>query len=262
MKYGVSKLSIVPGRMEPADQSEMITQVLFGDHYKIIEERAKWRKIRLALDNYECWIDKKQCFETSVEEYNHLNDQKEIAVCADLYHPVQDLQTREIIPIVLGSTLPVMKRNNQFTVAGNDYVYIGSALRPQKESRDKLIELAKMYLNAPYLWGGKTPFGIDCSGFVQMVYKMVGYGLPRDAYQQADLGSTLSFVEEAKEGDLAFFDNSEGDITHVGILLKENYIIHASGKVRIDRIDHQGIYNADLRDYSHKLRIIKQIMDA
>ena len=93
-----------------------------------------------------------------------------------------------------------------------------------------------------------------------MVYRLGGFTLPRDAYQQADLGSTLSFVEEAEEGDLAFFDNNEGKITHVGLILKDNYIIHASGKVRVDRLDHQGIYNAEMRDYSHKLRIIKKVI--
>lgn len=260
MKYGVSKLSIVPGRIEPADQSEMVTQVLFGDHYKIIDERAKWVRVRSAYDKYECWIDRKQSFEISEAEYQKLDAQNELALCGDLTQPVQNLETKNITPIILGCTLPMMKKNNQFSIADEDFVFIGSALRPKEVDRVKLIEYANLYLNAPYLWGGKTPFGIDCSGFVQMVYKLCGVKLPRDAYQQAELGSTLSFIEEAEEGDLAFFDNNEGNIIHVGIILKDNYIIHASGKVRVDRIDHQGIYNPDLRDYSHKLRIIKKII--
>ncbi len=260
MKYGVSKLSIVPGREEPADQSEMITQVLFGEHYKIIDERAKWCKIRSAYDKYECWIDRNQTFEITEEEYKTIDAQKDRVYCGDLSQPVQNLESKEILPIVLGCSFPQMKRNNQFTLAGEDFVYIGSALRPSDVNRSKLIEYCYMYLNSPYLWGGKTPFGIDCSGFVQMVYRLSGHNLPRDAYQQAELGSTLSFVEEAEEGDLAFFDNSEGKITHVGIILKDNYIIHASGKVRVDRIDHQGIYNTETRAYSHKLRIIKKVI--
>ena len=117
-----------------------------------------------------------------------------------------------------------------------------------------------MYLNAPYLWGGRSAFGIDCSGFSQLVYKLQNYELPRDAYQQATIGQTLSFIEESEPGDLAFFDNDEGQIIHVGIMLENNYIIHASGSVRIDRIDHQGIYNVDTRRYSHKLRLIKKIL--
>jgi cell wall-associated NlpC family hydrolase len=117
-----------------------------------------------------------------------------------------------------------------------------------------------MYLNAPYLWGGVTPFGIDCSGFTQMVYKLNGYKLKRDASQQATQGEALSFIEESEAGDLAFFDNEEGKIIHVGIIMSDNYIIHASGKVRIDRIDHLGIYNVDTERHTHKLRVIKKIV--
>ncbi|MGK0175927.1 MAG: cell wall-associated NlpC family hydrolase, partial [Ulvibacter sp.] len=127
-------------------------------------------------------------------------------------------------------------------------------------NKENLINTAFMYLNTPYLWGGKTPFGIDCSGLTQMVYKLCGYKLLRDASQQAMQGEVLSFIEESEPGDLAFFDNSEGDIVHVGIIMKDNYIIHAHGKVRIDRIDHSGIYNIDTRRHTHKLRVIKKII--
>jgi cell wall-associated NlpC family hydrolase len=117
-----------------------------------------------------------------------------------------------------------------------------------------------MYLNAPYLWGGKTPFGIDCSGFTQMVYKLNGYNIYRDASQQATQGEALSFIEESEPGDLAFFDNNEGSITHVGIIMKDNYIIHAHGCVRIDRLDHTGIFNNEMNTHTHKLRVIKRII--
>jgi cell wall-associated NlpC family hydrolase len=131
-----------------------------------------------------------------------------------------------------------------------------SGLKPKKE----LLNTAFLYLHAPYLWGGKTPFGIDCSGFTQMVYKLNGYKLFRDASQQALQGEALSFIEESEPGDLAFFDNDEGHIIHVGIIMENNYIIHASGKVRIDRIDHLGIYNPELNKHTHKLRVIKKII--
>ena len=130
----------------------------------------------------------------------------------------------------------------------------------KKLPKKQLIDTAILYLNSPYLWGGKTPFGIDCSGFTQMVYKLNGYKLLRDASQQATQGEALSFIEESEPGDLAFFDNAEGVITHVGIIMEDNYIIHAHGKVRIDRIDHTGIFNSEARMHTHKLRVIKRII--
>ena len=117
-----------------------------------------------------------------------------------------------------------------------------------------------MYLDAPYLWGGRSPFGIDCSGLVQMTYKLSGIKLPRDAGQQASCGTTINLLSEAQAGDLAFFDNEEGIITHVGIILPNNQIIHASGRVRVDSLDHEGIYNVKKKQYSHKLRLIKRII--
>jgi cell wall-associated NlpC family hydrolase len=126
--------------------------------------------------------------------------------------------------------------------------------------KNKLVENSLIFLNAPYLWGGRSPLGIDCSGFTQIVYRLQGVHLPRDAYQQSEIGSTLSFIEESEPGDLAFFDNIEGKITHVGIILEDNHIIHSSGKVRIDRIDQQGIFNSEKGNHTHKLRIIKSII--
>ena len=125
--------------------------------------------------------------------------------------------------------------------------------------KEKLIENALIYLNAPYLWGGRSPFGIDCSGFIQMVYRLQGINLPRDAYQQAEFGKKLSLIE-SEAGDLAFFDNKNHKVTHVGIILNDDNIIHASGRVRIDKFDQQGIYNKKLDNYTHKLQFIKSIV--
>ncbi len=137
---------------------------------------------------------------------------------------------------------------------------ISSKQTAEKSIISSIIEFSKSYLNAPYLWGGKSPFGIDCSGFVQVVFKMNGIHLSRDASQQANAGENVSLLDEARPGDLLFFDNDEGDIIHVGILMEDKKIIHASGKVRIDVIDHQGIYNNDIKKYTHKLRLIKRIL--
>jgi len=122
------------------------------------------------------------------------------------------------------------------------------------------MEMANLFLDAPYLWGGKTPFGVDCSGLTQTVFKTCGIPLKRDASQQVHQGETIDFIGDIKPGDLAFFDNANGDIIHVGIIMKHQKIMHASGKVRIDTLDHNGIFNKELGDYTHKLRIVKRYL--
>jgi hypothetical protein len=249
MKYGICNLSIVPLRAEAADSSELVTQVLYGEVFKVLESRKKWSRIRLAFDSYEAWIDNKQFLFIEEENYNDISRQTPI-VCEDLVDMVYT-KDNQMLSIVMGSSL------NGLAILNHDFE--GSSVEA-KFAKDNLINTALLYLNTPYLWGGKTPFGIDCSGFTQMVYKLNGYRLKRDASQQVEQGEALSFIEESEPGDLAFFDNAEGDITHVGIIMKDNYIIHAHGKVRIDRLDHTGIFNIQTSLHTHKLRVIKRII--
>lgn len=249
MLYGICNLSIVPLRSEPNDPSEMVSQVLYGEHFKVLEKRKKWSRIRLAFDTYEGWIDNKQYLEITEETYKDF-DNKPIDIASDLIDFVS-CENDQLMPISLGSSLNAL---NYF-----QHSYEGNRIQEQ-QPKEKLVETAYLFLNAPYLWGGRTNFGIDCSGFTQMVYKLNGYKLLRDASLQATQGDPLSFIEESEPGDLAFFDNDEGAITHVGIIMKDNYIIHAHGKVRVDRIDHTGIFNGERRLYTHKLRVIKRII--
>jgi hypothetical protein len=249
MQYGICNLSIVPLRLEPSDTCELVSQVLYGDYFKVLEQRKSWSKIRLGFDNYEGWIDNKQYVEITEEQYLIIQNETPI-LSKDLVEFIED-KDLQLYAIPLGSSL------NGLSIL--KHTHDGQVIKEQKPKSD-IIETAFMYLNSPYLWGGKTPFGIDCSGFTQMVYKLNGYKLLRDASQQATQGEALSFIEESEPGDLAFFDNNEGQIVHVGIIMKDNYIIHAHGKVRIDRLDHSGIYNHDKRMHTHKLRVIKKII--
>lgn len=249
MQYGICHLSIVSLRLEPSDKSELVSQVLYGEIFKIIEYRKKWSKIRLSLDNYEGWIDNKQFQLIEKNNFDELSKQTDI-YAHDLVEFVES-QDNLLSPIPLGSQL------NGLTLLKD--IYQGVTIYGIKP-KPAIIKTALLFLNAPYLWGGKTPFGIDCSGFTQMVYRLNGYTLLRDASMQATQGEALSFIEESEPGDLAFFDNSEGAIVHVGIIMKNHYIIHAHGKVRIDRLDHSGIYNADKNIHTHKLRVIKKII--
>lgn len=255
--FGICNLSVVPVRKEASDRSEMVTQLLFGEHFEIVGKNKQWRKIRMAYDEYEGWVDEKQFATLSVEEFQDLNAH-ESAIALDLVQVISNSSV--MFPVVMGSTLPHLK-DKECRLGAISYMYDGH-IKEVNAFADKnlLIENAHMFLNAPYLWGGRSPFGIDCSGFTQVVYKLSGVKLRRDAFQQAEQGHTLNFIEEAEQGDLAFFDNEEGNIIHVGIILKGNKIIHAAGKVRIDKIDHHGIHNVDTKKYSHKLRLIKRLM--
>ncbi|WP_461631766.1 C40 family peptidase [Labilibaculum euxinus] len=263
MNYGISDLSIIPVRKEPAERSEMVTQLLFGEHFEILEENENWSKIRLAFDNYEGWVDTKMITAIDEELFQILN--KELQVVANdtfnLVFQEQDYSNKLIVP---GSSFPFCDlEKKSFRIADKDYFYQGkvSENSSAEHLRESIIESALKYFNSPYLWGGRTPYGIDCSGLTQIVYKLNGIVLPRDASQQVLIGDTLTFVEEALPGDLAFFDNEEGKITHVGIIWDRHKIIHASGNVRIDNVDHQGIFNVDKKRYTHKLRVIKRIIN-
>jgi len=259
MKYGVCNLSIVPCRAEASDKSEIVTQLLFGELMKVYEKKQSWYRVKTQPDGYECFIDEKQFEFIEEEEFNRLKKLNPF-ITSDIAQVVTRLSDHQIIPIVMGSTIYELN-NRTFKIGEQTYHFEGNTFdQNTKIPKNQLKENAFMYLNAPYLWGGRSPFGIDCSGFVQLVYKMNGMDLPRDASQQSKVGQTLSFIEEAEEGDLAFFDNDEGNIIHVGIMLENNRIIHASGKIRIDRIDHQGVYNVDTKKYSHRLRLIKSII--
>jgi hypothetical protein len=253
MRYGISILSLVPIRLESSDKSEMVNQILFGEHFKVLECKSKWSKIRLAHDKYEGWICNKQWIEIDKNTYNEL-DQLTPTITTDILDIVES-ETTTTVPI--GSTLPFYK-DGEFYINNLKFKHQGITTTGSKE-KEEIVNNSMMYLNSPYLWGGRSPLGIDCSGFTQIVYRLQGIDIPRDAYQQAEIGSTLSFIEESEPGDLAFFDDKEGNITHVGIILENNYIIHASGKVRIDRLDQQGIFSIDEKKHTHKLRLIKSV---
>jgi hypothetical protein len=242
-ELGCITLPLVPGRREPSDKSEMITQLLFGEIYLVLELQKKWVLVRNEADEYECWIDRKQ--HTPISEKVELNH-----VIRSAFSPLSFGDQMWFLPA--GSKVKLGK----FSIGTQKFSFDGAHDQGKKEP----IRYANALLGAPYLWGGKSIFGMDCSGFVQVVYSCCGIQLPRDSHQQAEIGETVDFVETAQAGDLAYFDNEEGRITHVGIMLDGEHIIHASGSVRIDRIDHEGIYNTATQSYSHRLRIVKRVI--
>lgn len=250
MPYGICHLSIAPVRAQADDVSEMCTQLLYGEHFKILEARKHRSRIRVDFDGTEGWICNKQFLDLPDGDFETLQAEGKVRYASDLVSfssTEQDL----LLPVLLGSSVGAAD------LLG--HTFEGSSTNGSL-NKSRLVDTALLYLNAPYLWGGKSPFGIDCSGLTQMVYRINGFSLLRNAASQATQGEALSFIEESEAGDLAFFDNKEGTINHVGIIMQDNYIIHSHGKVRIDRIDHTGIFNTELGRYSHKLRVIKKLV--
>lgn len=257
MSFGICSLSIVPCRKEPSGTSEMVTQLLFGETYTIIEDGEDWLKITTNYDNYPCWINAKQHTRLTDNEFKSLKGE---ILSSELVQVISGSDRNSVFPITVGATLPNFS-NGKLKLGNSEFLFEGQICDSTvKKSVKELKETAYLFLNAPYLWGGRSPFGIDCSGFMQVVFKLNGYQLPRDASQQVELGTALSFVEEAEAGDLAFFDNEEGNIVHVGMVLENQQIIHASGCVRIDKFDHYGIFHSDNKKYSHMLRVIKKVI--
>lgn len=241
-------------RAEPNERSEMVSQLLFGESYQAIQQIENWVQIQCEYNNYTGWISEKQ-FQESALKPNISNTFKTLSLC----HVAAFNDTH--LPLVMGSTLHNFD-GIQSKITKKTLIYNGEIIEIKEAKRDKIVleKIAKMYINAPYLWGGRTPFGIDCSGFTQMCYAFLGIKLPRDAYQQVEQGVLVDFVQESALGDLAFFVNNEGKIIHVGLLLDNCKIIHASGKVRIDTLDHFGIYNESLKKYTHQLKVIKRLI--
>lgn len=257
-KYGICELTVVPVRKFPSDQSEMINQLIFGDLVSIIDSKKGWHLVLTVIDNYEGWIDIKQVSVIEKPVFEKLLSATTVFL-SDTFASATS-KTGKTINLFMGSRLPGFN-NNTLTISDGDYVIDANTRKIQEiATGNEIAELAMKYLGSPYLWGGRSPVGIDCSGFTQVVFGMAGIKLPRDSNLQAEIGETINFIDETIPGDLAFFDNAEERIIHVGIILENKKIIHASGKVRIDSIDHQGIYNEQEKRYSHKLRIIKRII--
>ncbi|HLO91067.1 MAG TPA: C40 family peptidase [Lentimicrobium sp.] len=251
MAEGLCTLSIIPVRSEPSGKSTMVNQLLFGDRVEIIEESPNWIKIKSLHDNYEGWCERNQ-ITVKIKEQPEQEYQLIHSLTATFLHDAFP-QT-----LVYGSTIPYY--SEQYMFNGVPGAMMEGIVKPPLPSvGESVVAATRLFINTPYLWGGRSPFGVDCSGLVQIAFKMAGKLLPRDAWQQAEYeGRFIDLINETRPGDVAFFDNDEGVITHAGILTATGLIVHASGKVRVDNVDHFGIFNTETGKYTHKLRIIKR----
>lgn len=250
MEYGICNLGMIPVRAEASHRSEMVSQLLFGETFELMERAENWVRIVTTFDGYHGWISDLQF--APVDAYRLMTEKPAVLTRSVITEAVK-LSDSSKIYIPFGSSLPFFE-DGHCSIGDAEYGININAVN------SGLTDMALSFLNTPYLWGGRTHAGIDCSGFSQALMRTQGIKLMRDAWQQAGQGTLVDFLQEAQTGDLAFFDNAEGRIVHVGMMLGNDSIIHASGKVKIDRIDNQGIYSEELKKYTHKLRIVKRFL--
>ena len=253
MNKAICVIPVSPMRAEPSHKSEQVSQLIFGDTCTIIETTGDFSKVISTYDSYTGWCQK-------VQLQSVADDQSFFpVVLVDAW--VGNVKVNNTpMQVAMGSNIGFITGGNTTLNALQISTQHKGFEVPLKPDVKKLFEIAHAFLNTSYQWGGRTVFGVDCSGFTQMVFKFGGISLHRDASQQVTQGAVVDFLQEVTFGDLAFFDNEEGKITHVGIMLNSNTIIHASGKVRIDAMDQAGIINSENGERTHKLRIIKRVI--
>ncbi len=263
--FAICPISMVPVRVQASEKSEMLTQLLFGEVVEVISLSPRiaqltkgWLQVCCPWDNCVGWVERSQ-LQLLSEDYAH--DPGQIFPMS--FELLQAAMTDSYsVPITLGATLPHYD-GIQLKVNNTRFTFSGQVIDLQQISPapDLLIKMARKYLYAPYLWGGRSPFGIDSAGLVQMCFKALNINMHRFAREQSEQGRTIDFVQQAQPGDLAFFDNNSGNIIHVGILLADSMILHSYGKVKIDYLDHFGIFDVVEQKYTHKLRIVKRLLD-
>jgi hypothetical protein len=251
MSYVVAVTAVCPMRSDASHKSEMVSQLLFGEAAELLDSGKDFTRIKCLYDGYEGW-----CAKNQLAPAEDTTPFKPVAY-VDMRH-AEAMLNDTIVPLPLGAPVFADVAFGSYTISFHGQQAGQQWLQLPPQERVRLI--AYQYINTPYLWGGKSNFGIDCSGFTQQVFKLLHKPLLRDAYQQATQGEAVGFLQEVQCGDLAFFDNDEGRITHTGILLNSETIIHAAGYVRVDRIDNAGIIHSYTGKRTHKLRIIKRVL--
>jgi len=242
----------VPLRSGPSHRSEMLSQVLFGEKYVVTDESGTWMKIETLFDKYTGWID--------MDHLQHTNDTDDsigYVLNRSLLCYKND-KTKLVLEAGCEVNNPDFEHKS-FHIGQNNYTAHPDFNQKYLSTDDSLTDTAFKFINSPYIWGGRLPSGIDCSGLTQLLYKIHGIPIPRNSWMQAETGEGISFLEETVPGDLVFFDNERGTITHVGMIISRGLVIHASGRVRVDTIDQHGIYKPESGRYSHHLRTIRRI---
>ncbi len=259
MNHGIVQTPCIAVRKEASEQSEMRSQLLFGEIFEIQESQGRWLNIRNEYDGYEGWVSRSG---TGLLGEEDLSPYRGFSACiqSQAFLSLQRAAGEERMLVPAGSILYYDSNQPLKVHCGETYRMEKPCRELSGELNENLLKTSRQFLNIPYLWGGKSTFGTDCSGLVQTIMKIIGIPLARDTSEQVTQGRALNMLPEARTGDLVFFDNEEGEIVHVGLLMEPGQVLHASGRVRIDPIDHQGIYSREQKRYTHKLRIIKRVI--
>ncbi len=259
MGFAICPQSVIPVRSQANHQSELLSQLLFGELVELVAKKGKgWYKVRGIADNNFGWVASNQLLVISEKQCKKL--QKDFAFALDVSQSIRG--KKHHFPVPIGARLPNFD-GLRFKMIDQSFDYSGQAVAPdelKRNSIDLLPKIARKFLYSPEMKGGRSPFGIDSAALIQLIFSFIGFQIPRNAEQQIEFGKSIDFSEQAAEGDLAFFENRKGKIAHVGLILNSNQIIHAHGNVRIDKIDHFGIFDEETSKYSHKLRLIKRLL--
>lgn len=259
MEYGICLISLVPMRAYAEESSEQVNQLLFGDLVQVLEKKDKWLLVQLLSDHYQGWVSAGSVRLMGEEELQRIQ-QCTLWVSHDLVQVLENKTRNTSFLLTAGSSMYGCYENS-FELMGDTWHYKGEMVQVDGFMPDTLVNHALLFLNSPYMWGGRSALGLDCSGFTQLVFKMAGKRIHRDASQQATQGEMIDLIHEARPGDLLFFDNEEGEVIHTGILIDDDQVVHAHHWVRVDKVDHYGIFNTQTGKYSHKLRLIKRFTD-
>ncbi|HMQ46077.1 MAG TPA: NlpC/P60 family protein [Saprospiraceae bacterium] len=259
MEYRICSASVVPLRSGASHRSELASQLLFGELVEVLEKKGKqWVKVRCETDNFVAWVADNQLKPITPSEFDRYR--KHFAFCLDLFQPI--LAQSYGIPITLGARLPDFD-GIRFALENSVYTFSGQAVFPRdiRNPAEFILKIARKYLFAPHFQGGRSPLGIDSAGLIQLLYSLVNIPLPRLVEQQVFLGRPVDFIDQVRPGDVAFFENRQGRIIHCGLILSAQEVLHAYGSVRIDPLDHFGIYNSEAGRYTHFLRVVRRFLD-
>ncbi len=242
-----ARSGIVPVRSEARDASEMQTQLLLGETAKVNEVRERWVHITADHDGYRGWVNRNQMSELSPDEYEQWKDHPKRR-----HSPFASFRIHnETESLWVPTVAPVVIEDNRVRIPETTFSF---ADRPRLLRHDSIIETAHEFLGTPYLWGGRTDTGIDCSGFIQTVYGIHGSGLPRDSgLQFKSVESYTKDIHQAKPGDIVYFNTGGGPITHVGFYIGDGVLLHASGNVKHNRLIKEESGNNGCFPYDQRL---------